>query len=262
VTPGACLFLVAFSTLVPMANRGPRTERGKAASSRNSIKPCPERPLKRRGSRRDGLRSGAPVIPELESFEEWERHRAGTIASFAPEGYSETDFAERIASLSWRLKRVARYETEMTAHYLDDIPEDMANAAGYAERALKIPREMTITPDEIDKQFSRRLLPPEQTLERIMRGACPERSRTHAADVEGKRTCTARSPRPCTSWRRCSRVAKATTLRLPVSTSAARLARNGTPQSRPRTTRHHICCGFQPADPIIPNPQTYPILNP
>jgi len=174
-----------------MANRGPRTERGKAASSRNSIKPCPERPLKRRGSRRDGLRSGAPVIPELESFEEWERHRAGTIASFAPEGYSETDFAERIASLSWRLKRVARYETEMTAHYLDDIPEDMASAAGYAERALKIPRELTITPNEIDKQFSRRLLPSEQTLERIVRGACPERSRRQTAGVEGRPTSTA-----------------------------------------------------------------------
>lgn len=45
-----------------------------------------ERPLKRRGTRRDGLRSDAPVIPALESFEEWERHRAGTIAGFAPKG--------------------------------------------------------------------------------------------------------------------------------------------------------------------------------
>ena len=138
-----------------MVRRGPNTERGKAASSPNAIK--------------HGLRSDAPVIPELESFDEWDRHRAGTVASFAPEGYSETDFAERIASLSWRLKRVARYETEMTAHYLDDIPEDMAKAAGYAERALKIPLEVTITQDAVDKQFSRRLLPSEQTLERIMR---------------------------------------------------------------------------------------------
>ncbi|HLC28805.1 MAG TPA: hypothetical protein VJL07_05100 [Dehalococcoidia bacterium] len=85
-----------------MAQRGPGTPRGKAASSHNAVK--------------HGLRSGAPVIPELESFEDWERHRAGTIAGFAPEGYAETDFAERIALLSWRLKRVARYETEMTAH--------------------------------------------------------------------------------------------------------------------------------------------------
>jgi hypothetical protein len=46
--------------------------RGKAASSRNSIK--------------HGLRSDAPVIQELASFREWERHSAGTVAGIAPEG--------------------------------------------------------------------------------------------------------------------------------------------------------------------------------
>jgi hypothetical protein len=54
-----------------MARRGPNSERGKAAS---------------RGSIKHGLRSDAPVIPELESFEEGERHCARTVASFAPEG--------------------------------------------------------------------------------------------------------------------------------------------------------------------------------
>ena len=196
-----------------MAQRGPGTARGKAASSRNAIKPCPERPLKCRGSRRDGLRSDAPVIPELESFEDWERHRAGTIAGFAPEGYSETDFAERIASLSWRLKRVARYETETTAHYLDDIPDDMVDAALYGERALGIPRDVTLTPGKLDKLFSQRLLPSAQTLERIMRGACPERSRPQAAGVEGNPTSTASGSRPSTSSKRSRPAARATTLR-------------------------------------------------
>jgi hypothetical protein len=51
---------------------GPNTRRGKAASSRNAVK--------------HGLTSDAPVIPEIESFEELERHRAGTVAGFAPEG--------------------------------------------------------------------------------------------------------------------------------------------------------------------------------
>ena len=55
-----------------MVKRGPSTASGKAASSRSAIK--------------HGLRSDAPVIPELESFEDWERHRAGTVAGFAPEG--------------------------------------------------------------------------------------------------------------------------------------------------------------------------------
>ena len=204
-----------------MAQRGPGTARGKAASSRNAIKPCPERPLKCRGSRRDGLRSDAPVIPELESFEDWERHRAGTIAGFAPEGYSETDFAERIASLSWRLKRVARYETETTAHYLDDIPDDMVDAALYGERALGIPRDVTLTPGKLDKLFSQRLLPSAQTLERIMRGACPERSRPQAAGVEGPAsTSPARRLRRGAAW--CSAgMCFAETVRLPTRNGLA-----------------------------------------
>jgi hypothetical protein len=79
---------------------GPKTAKGKAASSRDALK--------------HGLRSDAPIIPGLESFDEWERHRAGFVASFEPEGGFETFLAERIASLAWRLKRVPRYETEMS----------------------------------------------------------------------------------------------------------------------------------------------------
>src|SRR5438552_8417206 len=81
-----------------MARRGPNTERGKAASSLNAVK--------------HGLRSNAPVIPEVESFEDWDRHRAAIVASWEPEGGFETFLAERVASLSWRLNRVPRYETE------------------------------------------------------------------------------------------------------------------------------------------------------
>jgi len=62
-----------------MARRGPNTARGKAASSRNAVK--------------HGLRSDAPVIPELESFDDWERHRAGLVASFEPDGAFETFLA-------------------------------------------------------------------------------------------------------------------------------------------------------------------------
>src|SRR6059036_1610031 len=102
-----------------MVRRGPNTERGKAASSRNAIK--------------HGLRSDAPVIPEIESFEDWERHRAAIIVSWEPEGGFEAFLGERIASLSWRLIRVPRYETEMSAHSLDDIPDDLAPAIHYGE---------------------------------------------------------------------------------------------------------------------------------
>lgn len=95
--------------------------------------------------------------------------RDGIIASFEPEGHFETLLAERIASLLWRLNRAVRYETEITAHNIDDIPEDMAPQAAYGERALGIPPEETITLEEIDKLVSRRMLPSRDTMEKIMR---------------------------------------------------------------------------------------------
>jgi len=64
----------------------------------------------------------------------------------------------------------------MTAHHLDDIGEDMATAAAYGEK-LGIPREESITMDKVDVMVSRRMLPSKDAMERIIRGACPERSR-------------------------------------------------------------------------------------
>jgi hypothetical protein len=138
-----------------LAKRGPGTVEGKAAFSRNAIK--------------HGLRSDAPVIPELEDFDEWDRFREGIIASYAPEGAHEADLAEEIASLRWRKKRAVRYETEMTAHFLDDIPDDLAIAADYAAAKLKIPARESITMDKIDKLVSTRLLPSKDVMEMVMR---------------------------------------------------------------------------------------------
>jgi hypothetical protein len=61
----------------------------------------------------------------------------------------------------------------MTAHFLDDIPDDLAIAAEYGEAKLGFPREKTITMDKIDRMVSRRLLPSKDDMERVMRGACP-----------------------------------------------------------------------------------------
>ena len=138
-----------------MASRGPNTERGKAASSRSSIK--------------HGLSSDAPVIPERESDDEWQRHLDGVIQSLEPEGHLEAVLAERIASLLWRIKRAVRYETEMTSQYIHDIPDDMAVAAKYAKGALRIPTEESITLDKIGALITRRLLPSGEVLDRIMR---------------------------------------------------------------------------------------------
>ena len=84
-----------------LPKRGPRTATGKAASKMNAVK--------------HGLRSGVPVIPGVESFEEWEEFRDGIVASYAPEGRLETELAETCANILWRKRRIYNYETEMTA---------------------------------------------------------------------------------------------------------------------------------------------------
>ena len=61
------------------------------------------------------------------------QHRAAIVASWEPKGGFENFLAERVASLSWRLNRVPRYETETTAHHIDTIPDDLAGR-GYLRR--------------------------------------------------------------------------------------------------------------------------------
>ena len=204
-----------------MAKRGPGTARGKLAFSRNAVK--------------HGLRSDAPVIPGFESFEEWEEFRDGIIASYEPEGSLEIELAERIASLLWRLKRAVRWETEMTAHHLDDIPDDLAVSAAYGAK-IGIPTEESITMDKIDVMVSRRMLPSKDAMERVIRGACPEQSRARAADVEGNHTFTASGSRRTTSWKPFSPAARESASPLsPASMSAAHRSVKGVALQRPRT---------------------------
>jgi hypothetical protein len=74
---------------------GPKTPRGKARSSRNPT--------------RFGVHSVDPVIPG-ERPEDRQAHDAGVLASVERPTYLDTLLAERMASASWRLKRVTRYE--------------------------------------------------------------------------------------------------------------------------------------------------------
>jgi hypothetical protein len=76
-----------------MKSTGPRTAAGKAAAGANAIA--------------HGLRSAAPVIPG-EDPADWEAYRAGVVAALAPAGTLEAELADRVASLSWRLRRAGR----------------------------------------------------------------------------------------------------------------------------------------------------------
>ena len=90
---------------------GPATEGGKEIARWNAT--------------RHGMRSPAPVVPGIETPEDWERHLVGTLESLAPEGHLETVLAERVALLSWRLHRVTRYETGAIALPQRAIKDDV-----------------------------------------------------------------------------------------------------------------------------------------
>ena len=94
-----------------MAKQGPKTEEGKAIVRLNAVQ--------------HGVLSTTPVIPDLEREEDWDAHRAGMVASLAPQGYLEATLAERIALLLWRLQRVARYESDAIASSQERVLEDL-----------------------------------------------------------------------------------------------------------------------------------------
>jgi hypothetical protein len=76
---------------------GPRTAEGKAASSQNAVT--------------HGLLARRCLI-STEDPEEFDSHRESMMAQLNPAGPLETALAERIVSLSWRLKRVERMQDE------------------------------------------------------------------------------------------------------------------------------------------------------
>jgi len=79
---------------------GPKTEKGKAKAKMNALA--------------HGMRAAVLVIPG-EQAEAWDTHRAGTVMSLAPVGTLETELAERVATLTWRLRRAIAYETVVTS---------------------------------------------------------------------------------------------------------------------------------------------------
>ncbi len=133
---------------------GPKTPEGKAAVRLNPIK--------------HGVLAQTPVIPLVEREEDWEKLRSGVFEYLDVQGALEEALADRVAAILWRLYRVVRFESEEINRYLRDVPRDW-RASRHRER-LPIPTEVTQEMvDEMDRMVSARLLPGEETLEKIMR---------------------------------------------------------------------------------------------
>lgn len=82
-----------------LRSTGPSTEAGKAIAKMNAMS--------------HGLRAESPVVCG-EDLDDWNAFREGVLADLAPVGTLEADLAERVAVLSWRLRRVVAFETGAT----------------------------------------------------------------------------------------------------------------------------------------------------
>src|SRR5437764_13863729 len=89
---------------------GPKTEAGKAVSSRNAL--------------RHGLLSESPLAAPFESAAEWLAHRQAILDDLRPSGQAEACLAERAALLLWRLRRVACAEVAAIEARHASVAED------------------------------------------------------------------------------------------------------------------------------------------
>ena len=139
-----------------MARRGPRTPEGRAISSRNA--------------ERHGLYSDAPVVAG-ETLEGWQQFHDGVVESLAPQGALEAELAGRVASLLWRLRRVAPAEANLIArHHLRG--DDPANPDACYASALPVPVPPEPPPLDIpDVRFLATIIRHEARLDRQFRRA-------------------------------------------------------------------------------------------
>lgn len=81
-----------------LKSTGPRTDEGKAASSRNAL--------------RHGL-TAIHVVVQGEDAAKYETLRRGLLDEFAPETAMQTILVDQLAAVVWRLRRAAAYETAL-----------------------------------------------------------------------------------------------------------------------------------------------------
>jgi hypothetical protein len=96
--------------LVPIVRGGPQTQKGKEVARWNAT--------------RHGISSPSPVVPGLETQEDWQEYREAIMEHYSPSGPVMCELAERVALLTWRLRRVTRYEAEAIAISQEQVEDD------------------------------------------------------------------------------------------------------------------------------------------
>src|SRR5215208_2216803 len=96
--------------IVPMKKGGPQSPDGKEVARWNAT--------------RHGISSPAPVVPGLEKHEDWQEYREAILEHYSPDGPVEHELVERVAVLTWRLRRVTRFEAQAIAISQEMVEDD------------------------------------------------------------------------------------------------------------------------------------------
>lgn len=89
-----------------LRSTGPKSAQGKMLSSRNGTV--------------HGLRSKDPVLPAIESFEEWEIHLRTFVESVRAEGSLELLLAHKAASALWKQARTEGFQNDLAAAQMEE----------------------------------------------------------------------------------------------------------------------------------------------
>lgn len=100
---------VAANKMNAARSTGPKTAAGKAIARLNATS--------------HGLRAASPVVPG-EDPSTWEVFREAMVADLAPVGMMESELAERVALLYWRLRRVSTFETGVVSLASDQAAQE------------------------------------------------------------------------------------------------------------------------------------------
>jgi hypothetical protein len=154
---------------------GPKTPAGKARVSRNAVK--------------HGILAETPVLMRVESQEKWEALKRDVFEFFDLQGPMLESLGTRAAGLIWRLDRASRFETEATAQYIEEVPEDWYRSMKLEGRRVSVLRdgpagppfaaaqdrpqdERDITKADVEEMYRMmmaRLLPGDEVMGKVMR---------------------------------------------------------------------------------------------
>jgi len=126
------------------------------------------RAINRLNALKHAMTSKVPIIPELETEEDWNRHLEGVRSSLNPEGYLEEFLTRRIAFLLWRFDRITNYELSSTMGHIDGS----VTALAFSAQIRSIQSGMDFVPpgpEAIRETQQARILPPDDVRSTIMR---------------------------------------------------------------------------------------------